>query len=144
MADFKKSDWQIKHGSTVLLDFDDLISAEPDMSWAQIAQVEPVIDGEHPYIAAKGNVQNDFSFDRVVKKASMEAARNWRLSHSIECAALDKGIVTISVRGGDSYTLSDAVVISGSSTSGVDVSAFPNRAQMSYEIIGGKLEIVAV
>lgn len=140
MADYIKSVWEIKHGTTVLLAFGDLLEADPGMGWQKQVQVEPLLRGDEPFIEDRGNVQNNLAWTRAVHKPSMEAAREWRLSHAIECAALSKGNVTISIQGGASYTLTNAVVSTGSSASGIEVGGKPTMVVMNYEIIGGLLE----
>ena len=143
MADLTcNSIWKITHGSTVLLDFTDRLTAEPDFSFDKEVEVSPMLEGENVAIFDRGNVSHELSYSRVVRKADMTAAREWRMSHDVVVSALVKGILTIEFQGGDSYTLTDAVVQSMTTSTGKDVSGHSLDVMAEYSIIGGKLEIV--
>ncbi len=135
--------WKITHGATVLLDHGDRLLSEPDFGFGKEVEVAQLLRGEHVAIFDRGNVSRDWSWSRIVRRADLAASREWRMSHDVEVAALGKADITVEVLNGASYLLKDAVVQTMRTASGRDVSGHNADVQADYNVVGGKLELVA-
>jgi hypothetical protein len=142
MAEFICSVWKITHGSTVLLDWDDKLTDEPEFGFGKEVEVTPLLRGYHTSIFDRVNVSRNWSWSRIVRHTDVAAAREWRMSHDIAVSNLTKGDLTIEVKDGDSYVLRDAVVQRMDTASGRSVSGHSFDSKANYSVVGGKLEIV--
>lgn len=142
MAETLCSVWKITHGTTVLLDFDDKLTGEPDFGFGKEVEVSPIVRGEHVAIFDRGNVARDWSWSRIKRHPDMAASREWRMSHDIEVAALGKADMTVEIKDGATFKMTNAVVQSMRTASGRNVSGHNADVQADYSVVGGKLELV--
>ena len=142
MAEFICSVWRITHSGVVLLDYGDRLTGEPDFGFDKAIEVAPLLRASHVKVFDRGNVQHDFSWDRIVRHASVESARSWRLSHMVAVSGLGVGDMEISIKDGESYTLKNAAMPSMRSESGNGVSASSFESRADYSVVGGQIETV--
>lgn len=130
MAEFIKSEWRVTLGTTVLLDFDDNMLAEPAMPQSHAVQVQSYLRSDWPAVWDRGNVQFNLEFSVVLDFSTTAAARDHLVSQSLTLAALRHGALKVEVRNGSTTTLTDAAIESAAPQMGPELGS---AARVAWE-----------
>lgn len=130
---------QIVHGTTVLLDYGDMIESPPTIDGSQIVEVTPLVRASFPSIIPRGNEQHSIEFTLTEQVASAFESMRHVLEHS-STFNRSAAMVTITLNDGntDYYELHNAVVSAWNS--GHD----SMRESLKVSITGGRLTRVPV
>lgn len=102
----------ITHGSspgTILLALSDEIDGTLEVDAGQAVQEEALVNGAHPFVAARGNVSHRVSFTRVRQYDSHAEAQAAVFSESLDIPLI-RDDLTIAVDGGNVLELADAII----------------------------------
>lgn len=132
--DLLSSQWRITFGETVLLDFDDTMTAEVKMPWQAVGDSVARPNADFQSQVAYGNAVNGIAFSRLLQFDDAHSARDYLLAHN---AALPVVVADtmLESRGGAAYTLR-----------GARITAVQPRIEdgcrfvCDYQLAGGKLD----
>lgn len=100
---------RLTHGSTVLLDYGDLLTAEPDLGWGQTVQEVPRARAGDADLYARGGAVRTLTVSWAVYHATLAAARAHALAWTTAIPTT-RAILYADVQGGPTYQWGQAII----------------------------------
>jgi len=142
MSERIKSAWRITWDPSgtplVLLDYGDLMLAEPTFPQQHAIQSQPFLRSDFISTWDRGNVSFEMEVSRISAFTTPAALRSYALSQSVTVAALRHATLKIEVEGGDVYELRNSSISASAPNLSKEL-VLSGLLAFSYRVTGGEL-----